>query len=363
MNLGLRNTLTSSGTTALNGTLKVCGTGTLGSYRLLAYKSETGAFASTTLDPNYGLLYNTNGTELDAMHKAQVGALTVAAANPTVITGGSTALTVNVANSAPSQSDALILTASAGGTGYGLSTTGSLAAASSGSFTIANGFNGTSLSAGSYTGTVTVTGTNSALGGLALDSGGTAAVSVNVLDHAAGSAAVTAGNGFLAHAGATGLSATVGLSNAAGTRSDLQVNSAPSISSGTMSCGPTTPYYVSAGSTQAYTATFNAGSTPGVLSNSVSFANLGDNQSLPGASPPGSLSVSITGNVYSGKAQWSTTGGGAWQPSGNWTDTVGGGPSGRTGRIGLCHRHRDLRPGRPRRPGGGRSRLGCPRAQ
>ena len=36
----------------------------------------------------------------------------------------------------------------------------------------------------------------------------------------------------------------------------------------------------------------------------MTFASVGDNQSLPGANSLGSLAVSITGNVYSGKAQW-----------------------------------------------------------
>jgi fibronectin-binding autotransporter adhesin len=153
-------------------------------------------------------------------------------------------------------------------------------------------------------------------------------VTLNVLDHSAGSAAVTSGNGFLAHAGATGLSAIVSLSNAAGTRSILQVNSAPGVASGSLTSGPVTPYFVSAGSAQTYTATFNAGSVPGVFSDTITFASAGDNQSLLGANSPGSLSVSITGNVYSGKAQWNFAGAGDWSSNGNWTDTDGNGAAG-----------------------------------
>ena len=171
LNLGLGNTLTSSGIASLAGNLNVSGTGGAGNYELLTYTSESGSFAGTTLNASYGLLYKS--TELDAEHKARIDTLTVTAASPTVITGGITALAVNVANSAPLASDALSFTASASGSGYGGSTTGSLAATGSGNFTTAGGFNSTSLSAGSYTGTVTVTGTNSALGGLALNSSGT----------------------------------------------------------------------------------------------------------------------------------------------------------------------------------------------
>ena len=557
LNLGLGNTLTCSGPATLAGTLNVVGTGTLGSYKLLSYTSKSGSFASSTLDPNYGLLYT--ATELDAEHKAQVGILAVTAANATVISGGTTALTVGVNNSVPAASDALNFTAVASGSGYGGSTTGSLAAASSGTYTLASGFNSASLPAGSYTGTVTVTGTNSALGGPALNSGAAQTVTVNVLghaapslsvangnsqtvivgapgisaglslsngtqgqsglasldvnslgagvngltggalvasgasqsytaaldtttlgaqvqnfslnvgddqtlpgaspaanvstgvsltvlghaapslsvangnsqtvivgapgisaglslsngtqgqsglasldvnslgasvagstggalvasgasqsytaalntstlgaqvqnfslnvgddqtlpgaspaadisagvnltvlDHAAGSVTVTAGNGFLAHAGATDLSATIALNNAVGTRSDLEVDSAPIITQGVLGSGPATPYFVSAGSAQTYTATFDAGSTPGPFSSTVTFASAGDRQSLPGAGALGSLVVSITGNVYSGKAQWNA-GNGSWAASGNWQDTVSGGPSGAPGLSG-----------------------------
>ena len=147
---------------------------------------------------------------------------------------------------------------------------------------------------------------------------------------------MTSGDGFLVHAGAASLaSATITLSNAAGTRSDLLVGSAPSIGSGTLSIGPATPFYLSAGSAQTYTATFDAGNTPGVSSNTVTFAAAGDNQSLPGADPLGTLVVSITGNVYSGKAQWNTASG-SWGNSGNWKDTVGGGPSGAPGVSGYA---------------------------
>ena len=47
------------------------------------------------LAPNYGLLYNSNKTELDALHLAQIGAIRVTPSNPTVITGGTTALIVS----------------------------------------------------------------------------------------------------------------------------------------------------------------------------------------------------------------------------------------------------------------------------
>ena len=115
-------------------------------------------------------------------------------------------------------------------------------------------------------------------------------------------------------------SATITLNNASGTRSALQVNSAPGIGSGTLSGGATTPYYLSAGSAQTYTASFNVGNTPGVFSDPVTFSALGDNQSLSGCNPLGTLTVAVTGNVFSGNGVWSSSGGSLWSANGNWSD-------------------------------------------
>ena len=292
LNLGLGNTFASSGSAVLNGTLNISGTGTLGKYALLTYASESGSFASTAgLGSNYGLLYKT--TELDALHKAQVGAFTVTAVYPTVITGGTTALTVNVANSAPSQSDILNLTSSASGTGYGLGAAGSLAATNSGNFTIASGFNSTSLLSGSYTGTVTVTGTNNALGGPALGSGATQTVTVNVLGHANPVLSAASGNNQSVFIGATGVTASFSLTDSGTGLSSLDVNTLSSGLSGT-----TGTAVIAAGATCPYTATLNAG-TAG-LSQSQSFSlRAGDEQVLPGANALGTLTQSVTGlNVY-----------------------------------------------------------------
>ena len=97
LNLGLGNTLASNGTAALNGTLNVSGTGSLGNYRLLSYTTRN-RFLRQHRGPRreLSLLYKT--TELDAEHKAQIGTITLTAVYPTVITGGTTALTVNIGN-------------------------------------------------------------------------------------------------------------------------------------------------------------------------------------------------------------------------------------------------------------------------
>jgi len=119
-------------------------------------------------------------------------------------------------------------------------------------------------------------------------------ISGNVLDHASGSASVTAGNNFQAIAGTSGLNATVQIANASGSRADLQVGlPEPSIGSGLLSGGPAAPYLVAPGGHQDYTATFDAVGAPGPYTNPVSFT-AGDDQTLAGHN---SLD-SIAGNYF-----------------------------------------------------------------
>ena len=152
---------------------------------------------------------------------------------------------------------------------------------------------------------------------------------LTVLDHAVGSATVTSGNGFLVHAGTTVLSATVSLGNAAGKRSDLQVDSAPTIGNGALSSGPASPYYVSPGAAGLH-GHFRRRQHARRVQRYGHLRVRGRQAVSPGANSLGSLSVSITGNVYSGKAEWNAASG-AWTTNANWQDTVGGGPSGPPG--------------------------------
>jgi autotransporter-associated beta strand protein len=241
------------------------------------------------------------------------------ATSATIITGGTATLGATLTNSAAAGSNNLDYTLSAavlGGSaalGNPSPGSGTLAAGSSQPFTVA----ATSTLLGSSTITLTASDPN------ASNNPQTINATLTVLDHAAGTAAVTAGDGFLVRAGATGLTATISVVNAAGARSGLQIGAAPSIGGGTLGGGPAVPYLVSAGSAQTYMATFGIGNTAGTFSDMVTFASAGDNQSLPGASAPGSLSVSITGNVYSGNAVW-TGPAASWATGGNWRDASGG---------------------------------------
>jgi autotransporter-associated beta strand protein len=316
LSLGLGNTLSSRGAATLSGTLNVFGTGTLGDYPLITYTSKTGSFAAAAgLDPNYGLLYNSNGKELDALHKAQVGTLTVSAVNPAVITGGKTNLIVNLANSAPSLSDALSFTASASGTGFGFSAAGDVAASSTGSATIANGFNGSALAPGSYSGTVIVTGTNNNLAGAALNGGASQTVAVTVLDHSNASLSSTAsqmtqtlnfGN-VLRGANVPSQSFTI-YNLAANTSGAYTANlkltgftpsGDPALQTNLAPFGGLTANNGSNGNT--FTASLNTSdyTTTGINTVTMSAAQLADDSTLPGAggNNNGAVTVTLQGNV------------------------------------------------------------------
>jgi fibronectin-binding autotransporter adhesin len=145
-------------------------------------------------------------------------------------------------------------------------------------------------------------------------------VTLNVLDHAAGTATVAGGSGLLVHVRETGVTATIVLSNLAGTRSDLQVAAAPTISSGSLGVGPAAPYFISPGGSQSYTAAFGAVSTAGSFSSVVTFSQAGDRQSLLGANPLQPITATINGSVFSGNAIWTGVADSSWNTFANFND-------------------------------------------
>ncbi|MCE9546734.1 MAG: autotransporter-associated beta strand repeat-containing protein [Planctomycetia bacterium] len=159
----------------------------------------------------------------------------------------------------------------------------------------------TGKAAGSFSENLTLTyADDSALAGASSNVGTQSVIaSGNVLNHAVGSATVTAGNNFTAIVGTTGLSATIGVTNTAGSpASALQVQATPGIGTGSLS----DPGQVFIGgidggaASQSYTATFNVGNTAGSFSNTVTFS-AGDRQSLAGASGLASLTTTIQGTL------------------------------------------------------------------
>lgn len=99
------------------------------------------------------------------------------------------------------------------------------------------------------------------------------------------------------------------------------MNASPTIGSGTLSADPsTTPYFIPAGSSVVYSASFNA-PVPGAYSIPVIFPLIGDNQSYSGALELTSGSAAITGTVFSGTGIWTSTSGTNWgvEGSSNWS--------------------------------------------
>ncbi len=157
---------------------------------------------------------------------------------------------------------------------------------------------------------------------------GTAAVTItgNVEDHASGSVSGGTIGLPLVHAGYAGSiaaasSATV--SNASGDRANLMTLGATA--SGNVAINNVSG--IVPGGSAAIGATLSNGQPVGAINQSFTL-DYADNSGLPGASDNlGSLAITVTGNVYSGKAEWNGTSG-LWGTAANWKDTVGGGPSG-----------------------------------
>jgi uncharacterized repeat protein (TIGR03803 family)/autotransporter-associated beta strand protein len=237
------------------------------------------------------------------------------AASATIITGGTAQLGMTLANAATSGYNlnyTLGAAATSGSAALGAPSpgSGSLAPGATRSCTVS----ATSTHIGANTISFTVTGDTNAS-----NSPQSIAATLNVLDHSAGSASVFSGNGFVAHAGATGLTAGIALANSSGTRSDLEVRSG-TLSSGLLLGGSGSTYWLAPGTGGTYTAAFSAGTTAGAFSNTASFT-AGDRQTLPGASAIGTLTATITGSIFSGSAAWNSTSGSLWGGGGNWTDT------------------------------------------
>ena len=84
-------------------------------------------------------------------------------------------------------------------------------------------------------------------------------------------------------------------------------------------------------------------STPGAV-NGMVVLNLqsdGAGNSGLGLTSLGTQTISVSGSVYSGKAQWNQPGAGNWSPDGNWADILGNGSAG-AGRSRLRRRHGHL---------------------
>jgi probable HAF family extracellular repeat protein len=208
------------------------------------------------------------------------------ASNATIITGGTGTLGMLVANTSGSGANNLNYTLSAaaqsGTAVLGLISPGSGSLAPGN--TDANTVSATSTSLGINTIAFTATDPN------ASNSPQTASVTLTVLGHAAPNLSVLSGNNQVVIVGATGISANLKLSNGKqglGGLASLDVNS---VQTGVV--GGTGGALVASGSSQSYTANLTT-STLGPQTATFSM-NVGDDHTLPGASPPTSLSTTAS---------------------------------------------------------------------
>ncbi len=286
--------LNATGTVALGSgnTLNLTGmSNSAGLYKLIRGNGLTGTFSTVTgLDTNYVLRYGTvNANELDAQRKATIGTITVTPSAASIITGGTTAFTFTVGNSAPTGSTNLGFSASSGSNTTG-SVTGPVSVAPGATSGATSGltFNGTTVGAG-QTGAFSVTdanATNSPQGG---------SVTVDVYGHASGSVGSTTlalGNvraGYVSPVASSSVSAT----NAAGFRVNL-TGSAATIGNISLNNLTTT----AAGANNNITATLAPGQTAGAINQNFTYT-FADSSALSGASANvGTVSLTVTGGVY-----------------------------------------------------------------
>ncbi|MGA2616425.1 MAG: autotransporter-associated beta strand repeat-containing protein [Thermoguttaceae bacterium] len=282
------------------------GTPDQGKYVLATATSGLGgsasALTSSTVPTGYHLI--SSGTELDLSHRPTLGTATATPAAPSIITGGSTAVTVSVQNTAPSGGDTLnftaVPTANMTGTAGGTAAAGS-ASSPRGGLT----FSGTAF--GTCQGTFTVSDPN------ATNSPQTGTVTVTVMDHANASLSPTAnqttqtidfGN-VLKGATVPGRGFTIynrAVNTTVANTANLKLTTGFTASGdAALSTNLATFGGLAAGNGNNYTASLNTANytTTGSSTVTLSAAQLADDSSLPGAggNNNGAISVTLKGNV------------------------------------------------------------------
>jgi hypothetical protein len=286
---------------------------TLGKYTLVSYsagdsytgngnQASSGGFSTVSgLPSNYRLNVTTSSGsssagEIDMLRLANITSQTASPVSSTVITGGTTNINVSATNAGSTGGDTLSISASASGKGFsGSASNSSVASGANFSPAAFNGFSatGTAAAAGTYTGTVSFTGTDvSNSSSTAINSGVTSTISVTVLNHSNAALALSSGNNQTVFQN-TPVTATLSLTNSGSSRSPLDVNT---LSSGL--AGSTGTAVIASNGSGAYTATLNT-STAGLAQSRVFTLKAGDEQSLPGASALTTLSQTVGLNVYS----------------------------------------------------------------
>ncbi|MEI6712446.1 MAG: autotransporter-associated beta strand repeat-containing protein [Verrucomicrobiota bacterium] len=293
LNLGASYLVSVTGSATLGGTVNVGGTvdfANVGRYTILNAGGVLSGSYTTGALPNSTYYYlNTRGTALDLQRKATVGTLTATAADTSIITGGSTAVSVTVVNNAPALADSLSVALTSTGSLTGSGSASGIAPLATSSGITGLRFSGTAVGA-AQSGTVRATGVGTS------NSYVDTTVSVNVYDHASTTftgGTLVLGNMREGYSASVAGSNSLTVSNAAGYRVAL-MGSAASAGGITLS----SLSGIAAANSGSITATLSTGSLAGSLSRSFTYT-FADDSSLNGAlTNVGTATIYVTGGVY-----------------------------------------------------------------
>jgi autotransporter-associated beta strand protein len=282
----------------------------------------------TAADPNSSNLSQTATATLTVLGHA-APSLSVVSGNSQRVILGATGITagLNLSNGTSAQSGLASLDVNALGSGMTGGTGAALVASGSAqpySATLSAGTTGTQVQTFSLN-----VGDDHTLAGAAPPGNVSAGVTLTVVDNRVVTASAT--NFGLVHVGASeSQSITLSTSGDDSHFTRVTVGNAGPDANGISVTGGANPVFNDSSVTdqRSLGGTFNS---LGAISGSVALTTSGEG--LAGEAPI-NVPVIYTAQVYSGKAQWSTSAG-AWGSNGNWIDTVGGGPSGAPGLLGF----------------------------
>ena len=335
LNLSLNNTLTSTGSASLNGTLDLLNS-TSGTEDLMNYTSYSGSFSSTPNVPaGFKLSYTPTALDLVYSTTATTYSLAATATNLNMHVGAANTITATITNTGGNLADTLNFT------GLSLSNSGLLAAGfgpqSGGPLALGSGSSNsgtfTPVTAGSYTFTPSVASAANATigntGGAPILQGTPTTAMVNVYNLASGSLASTSVNLGTVHVNDTPPTEPLSVLNNAPATYSEKLDASISASSGINATGSIS--LLPAGSTDNSSLVVGLNTASAGIINGTATITLNSNGTGTSGLAPTTLApktVNVSGNVFSGNGHWtggngSSTSWGTRTATSNWTDENG----------------------------------------
>jgi len=309
-----------TGTAVLAGTINFTGSANQGLYTVLSATTLTGTFGTASLPSGYRLDYGTLAANtLDLVHLATVGFIADPAYNNINVHPGTQTIGLRVSNTAPTNSDAATYTLAATGvtglagntrnadTGAGYDSNTGTYAAVAGTNTLTVNLTNTGNTWTNTPGSVTVTQTGYRLATAAATLTPVTLTNIHVgRSFATKAVSITnsaANDTFSENLDV--LSTTPGTgTSASGTFSGLVAQTANNSS-----------ILVGLTGTQSTAGTFGGTVTLNLTSDGTGTSGLGQTAN-------GTSTVAVTGTVYSGLMNWTSSSSGNWNTDGNWTDST-----------------------------------------